>query len=281
MNRVRIVTDSTSDIPSQLAQESGVSVVPCYINFETESLLDQVEILRPEFYRRLVSEGVHPTTAAPPPGMFAEVYRGLLEDATGIISIHPPDHLSALQKSALIGWDLVHNPDSLPFRALDGGLLSMGLGWVVIRAAQAAAAGASMAEIEELVAQLRPRVHLYAALDTIEYLRRSGRVGWTRGAIGKLLRIRPLLHLYQGEILSVGATRTRKNSLDRLLTLFRELGEIEELTVLHSNAPERAKEFRSMLLELQPIEPVMTINITPVLGTHVGPAGIGFVAIQR
>jgi DegV family protein with EDD domain len=276
-----IVTDSTSDIPPELAEEWDIHVVPCYINFGTESYLDQEEMSRSEFYERLVSGGAHPTTAAPPAGMFAEAYQSLLSTRSGIISIHPPDQLSALRQSALNGWDLVKGAAERPFRALDAGQLSMGLGWIVVRAAQAARAGADMAAIEKLVASLRDRVHLLAALDTVKYLRLSGRVGWARGTVGKFLRLRPLLRIFQGRITSLGYTRTRGGAIERLIVHLRQLGELESMTTLYTHMPEIVDQFHQRLTELQLPEPVLTVNATPILGTHVGPGSVGFIAIQR
>jgi DegV family protein with EDD domain len=203
----------------------------------------------------------------------------VLDEASGIVSIHPPDHLSALRQSALNGWKMVQS--SVPFRALDAGQISMGMGWMVIRAAQAAAAGASMDDIEALIVDLSKRVHLYAALDTVEYLQRSGRVGWARGAIGKLLRVRPLIKFHQGEVTSEGYNRTRKAGMDRLIALMKALGELECLTILHSNSPRLAEQFRQRLAQITLPEPDLIVNATPILGTHVGPDGVGFVAIQR
>ncbi len=278
MDAIRVVTDSTSDIPKELAESLGIEVVPCYINFGDESFLDQVELSREDFYRRLISSPAHPTTAAPPPGLFAEAYQRALKTATGIVSIHPPDRLSALRQSAMNGWKLLQS--EIPYLALDAGQLSMGLGWVAVRAAQAAVEGATMEAIEELVASLYKRVHLYAALESVDYLQRSGRVGWARGAIGKLLRVRPLIKLFQGSVSSEGYVRTRKKAIEGLLSRVRGLGELGTLTVLHTNAPELAERFRQRLALLPVPEPALTINATPILGTHVGPDGVGFVAIQ-
>jgi DegV family protein with EDD domain len=278
MDTIRVVTDSTSDIPEELAESLGIEVVPCYINFGDESFLDQVELSRDDFYHRLASSPTHPTTAAPPPGLFAEAYQRALKKASGIVSIHPPDRLSALRQSAMNGWRLLQS--DLPYLALDAGQLSMGLGWVAVQAAQAAAEGATMTAIEELVASLYNRVHLYAALETVEYLQRSGRVGWAQGAIGKLLRVRPLIKLFQGYVSSEGYVRTRMKAIEGLLSRVRQLGELGTLTVLHTDSPALAERFRQRLVELPLPEPFLTINATPILGTHVGPNAVGFVAIQ-
>ena len=279
MPSIRIVTDSTCNIPADLAERWQIGVIPCYINFGTTSYLDQIDLPRDRFYQELVSNPAQPTTAAPPPGMFAELYQQIAATATGILSMHPPDGLSALWQSALNGWDMVKS--SLPFARRDAGQLSMGLGWIAIRAAQAAEAGASMAALEELVISLRQRVHLFAALDTVEFLRRSGRVGWARGAIGKLLRVRPLLQLYQGSVAPSGYSRTLSSALKTLFARLQDLADLEELTILHSNAPDLADRFRELLAGFPLPDSTRTVNVTPILGTHVGPGAVGFVAIQR
>lgn len=279
MAGIRIVTDSTSDIPTELAEQWNISIVPCYINFEKESFLDKVEISREEFYARLISSDKLPTTAAPPPGMFAEVYRKLMETATGIVSIHPPDSLSALRQSAINGWDQVKG--SIPFCALDSGQICMGLGWITLLAAQAAARGAGIDAIELLVKDLRKRVHLFASLSTISYLRQSGRVGWAKGTIGQLLRIRPMLYLYNGVISSVGYLRTFNSSLSSLMAEIFKLGKLEQLTILHTEALDKAELFKERISPSLPFMEMMTINATPILGTHVGPGAVGFVAIQE
>ncbi len=278
MERVGVVTDSTSDIPGDVAAELGIRVVPCFINFHNESFLDQTELSRDEFYRRLAAEPLTPTTAAPPPGLFAAAYEELLSTVSAVVSIHPSDHLSALRQSALNGWEMLKA--RVPFQALDAGQLSMGLGWIAIRAAQAAAAGASLSAVEELVADLRKRAQLFAALDTVEYLARSGRVSWARAAIGRLLRVRPVLKLYQGQVTSEGYVRTRSSALEGLVGRAKALGAVDCLSILHTNAPHLAEQFRQLLGEVVAAEPVLTINATPVLGTHVGPDAVGFVAIQ-
>jgi DegV family protein with EDD domain len=278
MKHVRIVTDSTSDVPPELAEELHVRVVPCYIHFGTESYLDRLELSRSEFYRRLETEPDLPTTSAPPSGLFAETYQKLLDGASGIISLHPPDQLSALRQSALNGWDLLQS--KLPFRAIDSGQITMGLGWMVIQAAQAAARGCDVDEIVAMIDGLRSRVQVYAALDTIKYLQRSGRVGWARGTIGRLLRIRPILEVFQGEVLSLGYSRTHAKTMEALVNHLRGLGKLENIAILHSNAPKLADRFKEMIAFLDLPEPALSINITPILGTHVGPNGLGFASVQ-
>jgi len=279
MSGICIVTDSTCDIPPDLAERWNISIVPCYINFSDKSYLDRVELSREEFYRLLVSSDTLPTTAAPPPGMFADAYQQVLDRATGIISIHPPDKLSALRQSAINGWDQVES--DIPYCALESGQICMGLGWIVLFAAQAAAKGADMDAIKVLVQDLRLRVHLFASLSTIKYLRKSGRVGWARGTIGQLLRLRPMLHMYNGEIISMGNTRTSNHAVQNLMNELVRLLPVEQLTILHTEALDKAEKFKKKVEPLYNYQDMMAINATPILGTHVGPDAIGFVAVEK
>ena len=279
MTSIKVVTDSTCDIPADLEEKWDIQVVPSYINFGARSYLDKVEMSREQFYHELVTNSIHPTSATPPPGLFAEIYQKLAQTASGIISLHPPDQLSALRQSALNGWGLVKS--AIPFRALDAGQVSMGLGWIAIKVAQAARDGADMNALEKLVSSLRQRVHLFAALDSVTYLRRGGRVGWAQGTIGKLLRVRPHVHVYEGVVKSVGYTRTFGNSLQKLLAELQKLGDLEQLTLLHTNAPELAESLLDRLDGLNRPDSIRQINATPILGTHVGPGAVGFVAVQR
>ncbi len=166
-----------------MAAEWGIRVIPCYINFADESLLDQVQLSRDEFYQRLIAAPVPPTTAAPPPGLFAEAYRELLDRASAIVSIHPSDHLSGLRQSAINGWDW-----SRPRSPTGRGRRSAQHGVGMDRPSGGAGGRCWRLLVGPRRADRRSprRVHLYAALDTVEYLQRSGRVGWAQGTIGRL-----------------------------------------------------------------------------------------------
>ena len=157
----------------------------------------------------------------------------------------------------------------------------MGQGWIAIKVAQAAQAGADMNALVKLVASLRQRVHLFAALDGVTYLRRGGRVGWAQGTIGKLLRVRPHVHVYEGVVKSVGYTRTLGNSLQKLLVELRKLGDLEQLALIHTNAPELAESFLRLLDGKSRPDSIRSVNATPILGTHVGPGAFGYIAVQR
>ncbi|MEN8097557.1 MAG: DegV family protein [Chloroflexota bacterium] len=274
--KVRIVTDSTSDLPDEIARELGISVVPCYVNFGTESYLDKVDITRDEFYNRLSEVDRPPTTAAPPSGLFAECFEAILSESSGIICLHPPDRLSALRQSAIKGWELLRS--KVPFSAIDSGQTSMGLGWIAIRAAKAAAAGESIESVVQMIDDLKHRVELFAALHSFDYLRMSGRVSWAQGTIGQFLRIRPILHLKEGNIDNAGLVRSTNKALQQLVRRFDSIKQIQDLAIIHSNAPELAQRLIDAIKYHSP-EAIITANLTPALTCHVGPGAFGFVAI--
>lgn len=275
MGRVRILTDSTSDLPADLAERLEVTVVPAYVQMEGQSLRDGEQISRAEFYRRLPAMSAVPTTAAPPAREFAQAFRRLAEQTDEVIAILLSASVSGLFNSARLGAEEV--PD-LRIRLVDSQQLAMGLGWQVIVAAEAAAAGAGAAEILALLQDVRPRIRILALLDTLTYLRRSGRVAWPRALAARLLSIKPLLSFHEGEAALVGMARTRRKGLARLMEMIASLGRFERLALVHTQAPDVAP-FRAMLSTLFPSEQILTSEVGPIVGTHIGPAALGVAAI--
>ncbi len=272
---IRIVTDSTSDIPSELARELDITVVPAHVIFGEESFDDGVTITREEFYRRLSASKVLPTTSTPSAGEFAEVYRRLGGD---IVSIHVSPNWSSLFNTAQAGAMLVPEAHVTFF---DSGKLAMGLGWEVIYAARAAQAGRSLEEVMHVLRSVKPRVHLFAALDTLDFLRRSGRVHALLARFGQLLSIKPIINVEDGEAQLVDRVRTRRNAVERVKQMTYELGPLQSLAVLHTANPnaahELAAEFKQTLPHLA--EPIIVCEATTAVGTHVGPNGLGIAAV--
>lgn len=272
---IHIVTDSTADVPAEFVRDLNITVVPAHVIFGEESFDDGVTISRDEFYRRLATTDRLPTTSTPSAGRFAEVYRRLGGE---ILSIHLPAKLSSLFSTAFAGSQLVPEAQVTLF---DTGSLAMGSGWQVIAAARAAQAGHTMAEIVRLLEALRPRVRVYAALDTMDYVRRSGRVSWARAMLGQLLHIKPIIEVRDGEVLSIDRVRTRRSMIERLKQLALALGPVEALAVQHTRAYDDA---RAIADELAPHfalrEPVVVCEATTAIGTHVGPNGLGVIAVK-
>jgi DegV family protein with EDD domain len=256
----------------------GITVVPMYINIGTESYLDGVTMSRQEFYEGLPRFDSHPMTSAPGPGTFIETFDKLAaEGATEILAIHVAGSLSAMVNSARLAaeeWDRV------PVTVFDSGNLTLGTGLQVLAAARAAAEGRTMDEIVALLEDLALRTYCFAALDTVEFLRRSGRLTRFQSSLASILRIKPLLKMNNGEF-DMERIRTRKAALARVIELLSELGSLEELALVHTHAPEEAEALGRQASYLDP-EGVLSLSaeVTPIIGTHIGPGAVGFVAIK-
>jgi DegV family protein with EDD domain len=276
---VRIVTDSTSDIPDEFVRELDITIVPAHIIFGAQAYEDGVTLSREEFYTRLASANPLPTTSAPSAGDFSQAFQHLRQrGASEVVSIHVAASLSGVQNAARAGAEAV--PD-LKVTIFDSEQVTMGLGWQVIEAARAARLGTTVAEIVERLERLKPRVRVFAALDTLEFVRRSGRVGWARAAIGQLLRIKPMVEVRHGEVLSIDRVRTRAHSLERLKELVASQGRLHALTVLHTHALDAAHKLAAEFRALYPAlsDPIHIVEATTAIGTHVGPNGLGVACV--
>lgn len=272
---VHIVTDSTSDIPADFVRELDITVVPAHVIFGNDSYDDGVTITREEFYQRLVASSELPTTATPSAGEFAEVYQQLGSD---IVSIHLAAKLSSVFSTAHAATQLV--PD-LNVTLFDSTSLAMGLGWQVIIAARAAQAGQSVAQIIQLLEDTRPRVRVYAGLDTLEYVRRSGRVSWAKAMVSQLLHIKPILEVRDGVVTQLERVRTRRTLQARLKELAHELGPVDSLAVQHTRAYDDARLMADELAAVLPLrEPIVVCEATTTIGTHIGPNGLGIIAVK-
>ena len=275
---IRIVTDSNCDLPQAMVDEYGITVVPMYINIGTESYLDGVTMSRQEFYEGLPYFDSHPMTSVPGPGAFIEIFDKLAaEGATEILAIHVAGSLSAMVNSARLAAE---EWDELPVTIFDSGNLTLGTGLQVLAAARAAAQGRTMGEIVDLLKDQSSRTYCFAALDTVEFLRRSGRLTRFQSSLASVLRIKPLLKMNNGEF-EMERVRTRKAALARVIELLSGLGSLEELALVHTHAPEEAEALGREARYLDP-EGVLSLSaeVTPVIGTHIGPGAVGFVAIK-
>lgn len=276
---IRIVTDSTSDLPPALAAEHGITVVPCYINIGQESYLDGAGLSRAEFYRRLPDYDPLPTTAAPGIGRFAQVYENLAkEGASEVISIHAYSKFSNLCNTAQLAADTIN---TIRVTIVDSMQVSMGIGFIAVAAARAASAGHSMNEILALLKDRIGRTYLFAALDTLEFLRRSGRVNRLLAGLGNLLQVKPVVVLNRGN-LTIERVRTYRRSIEYLIKLLGSISPLEELVLAHAHAPERLEELRRQAQHLFPagLTPE-AVEVTPIIGTHTGPGAVGFLCVSR
>jgi DegV family protein with EDD domain len=273
--QIEIVTDSTSDIPPEVAKEYHIHVVPAILNIEGRSMEDGPGISRREFYERLPTMQPLPTTSAPSVGSFLKLYEKVFQQgADKILSLHPPALLSGIYNAARLA---AQNFDER-VHVVDSGYVTLGLGFQAMAASEAARNGASVEEVLGQIEDVRKRINLTAMLDTFEYVRRSGRVSWAKAALGTLLNIKPFICLKDGIVLRLGETRTRLKGVQRLAEMLRELGPLDHLAVLHTNIEDEARQFlnsQNVKLSTSPL----IVNVTTVIGTHVGPKGLGFVAV--
>ena len=275
---IRVVTDSTSDIPAEAAAENSITVVPAYVNIGEESFLDGVELSRSDFYDGLPGYSSHPTTAAPAPGAFTEIYNQLAsEGASEILSIHIDGHLSGILNAARIGGAETEN---ITITFLDSKQLTMGLGLLTISAARLAAQGHTMDQILSSIEERIPRTYVFGLLDTLEYLRRSGRLGWAEFRVGTLLNIKPMIRVHVGEVEMLQKVRTSKRALVTMIGLIDELGPLEQMALLHIGGGMRVEDFVKQTEHLFPGgEMPHTVELTPALGAHIGPGGLGIACI--
>lgn len=284
--RVRVVTDSTSDIPEDIARQLDITIVPANIQFADRSFQDGVDLSRDEFYRRLVLGPDLPTTSAPAAGIFAQTYRDVAarsaaagQPLEGVVAVHLASRLSGLFNSARLGAEEVTDTQ---VRLVDSQQVSMGTGLLAIVAARAAQAGLGLDEIVALVEARVPRVRLLALLDTLDYVRRSGRLGPARWLLGTLLNIKPIIEVRHGEVLPpVELVRTRGHGLERLTELATEIAPFEELAVVHARAPQLAGTLLDRLATLHPRDQIICGEVGVTIGTYAGPGAVGFICVQR
>ncbi len=271
---IHIVTDSTSDVPPDVARDLDITVIPAQVIFDDQAYEDCVTIGRDEFYRRLETSKALPTTAAPGPGLFADAYQRLGGE---IISIHLAAKFSGMLSAAHAGVQMASEATVTLF---DSSSVAMGLGWQVILAARAARAGHSVEQIMRLLESVRPRVRVYAALDTLEFLRKSGRVGWAKAMLGQLLHIKLIVEARDGEVNQLERVRTRRTMLERLKQIAAELGPLQALAVQHTRAYDDARAMADEFQHTLPIaERIVVCEATTAIGTHVGPKGVGVIAV--
>ncbi len=274
---VRIVTDSTCDLPAETIARYGIHVVPLYINVGKEGYLDGVDMTRAEFYHRLPTFPHHPSTAVPSTERFRAAYNTLADEgASEVLSIHISIALSAVVDVARLA---ARETTSVPVTVIDSHQLSLGSGFLVETAAKMAAAGSSAAEIEVALNAQIQRSHVFAALDTLEYLKRSGRMNKYLAGFATLLQLKPILTMHNGKP-GTERVRTRDRAMRRLVEMLAAVGPLERIAIVHAHAlPERIAELRALAAPLLPQGDILTEEITPVIGSHIGPGALGFAVV--
>ena len=273
--KVAIVTDSISSMTQVMGRQYGVHVVPIHILFGTEAYRDGINLHAEQFYHLLNGSKRLPTTSQPTAADFLECYRGLVGKAEAIVSIHASQKVSATVDSARIAAQEFRD---IPIHVIDTETLSMGQGLIVIAAAQAVAAGKSAQEIVHLTEALVRKTYVLFTVETLEYLRRGGRIGGATALLGSALKIQPVLHIQDGRVEPLEKPRTRTRALARLLDLMSErVGTSERVhsAVLHCNVPDDAKRLAAQIAARFKCVELLTTEAGPTIGAHGGPGTIG------
>ena len=269
-----VVTDSTADLPDEWRDRYGIEIVPLKVLFGTESFRDRVDMTDDQFFARLAASSTLPTTSAPSPGEFADVYKRLARDHDGCISIHIGEQLSATAEAARVGAASV---EGFPVEVIDSAIVSMPIAFLC----RIAAESPSLAEATEAVRRRVPKSRVLALLDTLRYVEMGGRVSRAQAMIGTMLDLKPLLLVANKEIKSVDRVRTRSRAVPRMVEFFRAEMPVEALAVMHAQAPDEAEQIATALRSELPDMEIPVGQIGCVLGTHTGPRALGLVYVKR
>lgn len=273
MPGVRIVTDSACDLEADEVTEYGIRVVPLSIRFGDREFIDREELSVEEFYERMASSDKLPETAAPPPGKFEQTFReAAAEGADAVVCINLSSALSATMQSAQTAAQAVAG--DIDVRVVDSKSITGGLGTQVVEAAKAAREGKSVDEVVAVVEDLVPRTEIYGALDTLENLKKGGRIGNARALLGSMLSFKPLIHIADGVVEEAGKPRTRKRALEALRDKLFAEGTVSHLRVCHGEAPD-VDDFIELISPRYPRDQIKVCKIGAVIGTHGGPRIVG------
>ena len=272
---IKIVTDSSADIPRDLANKLGISVVPIYVRFGEETYREGIDISRNEFYERMEREVPDnlPSTAAPSPSDFMQIYEPLLDAGHDIISLHVSSAFSGTYNAARVAGFGAGGGDRIT--VIDSRSVSMCLGWLAISAAKAANKGVEKDQIIETVSDMIPRLRIPSFLETLEYIRYGGRIGSAQAFLGTMLDVKPILNIEDGKVVPLTKTRTRSKALDKLTTVVHRLAPFQALAVMHTHAPDLAEEMIDRVSEFHPRSRILVGQTGTAMGCHVGPGAIG------
>jgi len=276
--KVKVVTDSTSDIPAELADALGITIVPVYVRFGDVVYRDGEEITSDEFFLKLTSLPVHPATSQPTPDDFVKVYSKYCSEVEGIVSIHISAKISGTFSSALLATRTIETP--CPIQVIDSKFNSAGLALVVMAAARLANEGASIQDIITETYEVIDQVHMFGMFNTMKYLARSGRVSKAIAAAANLIDVKPLLTFGDGEIVRAGLVRTMAKGIDRIYDYISKKVPVEELMIVHSAVPDEANKLKQRLAKFLPSDKILIAKLGAALGVHGGP-GVLVMALRQ
>ncbi len=275
----RIVTDSLSDLTSEMAEKLDITVVPLTVLFGRQTYLDRVTISTDEFYDRLVHGSVWPTTTQPTPAAFAEVFSKLADTTDEIMVVTLSQKLSGTYQSALGAKPMVKKKCRI--EVIDSETVAMGLGLIVMAAAREAKKGAGLKELVEFVGQAKSRSHFIAYFDTLKYLAKGGRIGKAQGLLGSLLSVKPLLTTRDGEMAPVTRVRSLNAGMDYLYSFAAPyIGRIEAIAVEHTTNIEEADKLTERYRDIVPKDRIYRSTVSPVLGTYGGPGAVAVTVFE-
>ena len=276
---IKVVTDSTSDLPADVAESLGIEVVPLNVHFGSDVYKDRVNLMPDTFYDKLINGDVLPTTSQPSVGEFIDVYERLGSDADGIVSVHISEKLSGTMNSARLASQQA-NADC-PIEVVDTFQVSMGVGICAMEAAEVANSDGDMNQVILAARNAVTRSQCFFMLETLEFLQKGGRIGKAQALIGNLLKIRPMLILQEGEVHPLGRERTRRKGIAKLVDTVAELAPISGLAVMYSTGPDEALTLAQNVSKfmIEGREPMM-LQIGPVIGTYAGPDTLGIALIS-
>jgi len=266
---IKIVTDSTSDLPPELVKELDITIVPAYVGFGSKTYRDGVDITQDEVYRKMVMDNMPATTSQPPPSDFADAYIKLLKDTDEIVSIQVTSKLSGIYSSALQGKDMVSGGNRIA--VVDSLSTSMGLGLLTLLAARLAKAGENLPNIVEELRQAIPQTHLWGMFDSLKYVLQGGRLGKAKALLGSMLPVKPLLTMRDGELHPVGFARTRAKGIEHLVNNLKSCLNVQEVAVVHNTTPDDAQTLKERVSSFFDKNPIHVSRLGPALGVHGGP----------
>jgi len=269
---IKIVTDITADLPQSLAEELGITIVPLYVQFGDNTYRDPIDISKEEFYQKLLSDPVHPSTSQPSPQDFADIYNELSKQADGIVSIHISSKLSGTCNSALQAKELLAT--ECPIEVIDSEMVSMGLGLLAIKAASIANSEKDLQHVVEEVKQLIPDTHVWALFDTLKYLALGGRIGKAKELLGSVLNIKPVLIVKDGEMAPATQVRSRSKGIDLLYGFASSCTDIQDLAVMYTTTLDEAEVLANRLSDIFNRERIIIARLGSALGVHAGPGAL-------
>ncbi|HAS05006.1 MAG TPA: DegV family protein [Dehalococcoidia bacterium] len=266
---VKIVTDSTSDLPQELIEEFEITIVPAYVQFGGKTYRDGVDISQDEVYKKMLDDEIVVKTSQPPPADFITVYKKLLEEANEIISLQVTGKLSGIFNSAVQAKEMIGAGDRIT--VVDSQSTSMGLGLTTLSAARMAKAGEGLMEIMEEIKSSLSRTHLWGIFDTLKYLYLGGRIGNAKALLGGMLRVKPMLTMANGELQPTGLARSRSKGLDKLFEHVKNYFNIQDVAIVHSTTPEDAQSLKERIGTIFDKNNIHISRLGPALGVYGGP----------